>query len=660
MAYSQACVEWFREFADKSALIDRFDELSKAEKDALRAQMQKAMADNPGQAGRIASELIVNSYISGPGAVAVNAISGLSQMIVQPLLRTIEGLTPGSAKKAGEGYAMLKGILTGFNEAMAFAKAGFVSGRPLDIQISPKSFGMSEAEFNKFIKDNFISEERAEMLKSQLYDYSEKAISGPVLFEALGKKVTPGSFVRLPTKAAIFIDEFNKAIFRRMEFNAVAYRQADVIAKRTGQDVNEVYNKITDKRLSVDNWQETIQNNLGGNDLWSIQNFAKESVFQEKLTGLAATVAKARAEHPWSVLVIPFVKTPYNIIKEGVSYIPGVGINPFMKKEIGNTGKFEWVMNNPEQRGKAIAKQVLGLGAALTVNQLYEAGLITGSDPKDGRPPFSMKIGDNWVSYQRIEPLATVFGMGADTHKIVQDYRKDINPDKKASDYLAAYAKSVQANVLEKSFMEGLSKALFAMTDPERYGSGFLSQYANALVPTAVATVARISDGVEREAQTFIERAQSRIPGLREQLPIRYSRTGEPEEQSVSGALLGIKVVTPTSIEKALSDIGQELPGVRKTVGKVELNTEQYARYKQLAGTYLADGMKQVLEDPRFKPMDEYMKKHIVSQVASKTAHAASMQLIGELYQQDPEYARKFYNEYVMSKGLQGQVEMKQ
>lgn len=651
MSYSEACAAWFRELADKKALIDKFEDFTPEQKANLLAEVQNKMAKEPHIAGRIASEYIVNSYVSGPGTIAVNALSAATQTWIQPLLREIEAALPKSLTKSdrvsGEGLAMLKGIMQGFSEAMAFAKQGFVTGRPLDIQMNAQALGMSEAKFKKFVNDNFLSAERAEMLKNDIYDINNKALGG-----------TLGEVVRMPTRVGIFIDEFNKQIFRRMEANAIAYRMASVEAKRTGKNADEIYQKLTKDRLTVDNWQQQLTERLGGNNLWNVQNFAKEAVFQEKLTGIAAEVAKHRAENPLLALVIPFVKTPYNIIKEGVSFIPGLGI--MGKKEIGNTGKFDFAFNLPEQRGKLIAKQALGIGAAIAIDSMVQQGMITGSDPKGGLPPWSMKIGDEWYSYQRIEPLATVFGMAADASTIIREYKENKNPDKKATDFMLAYANSVKNNILEKSFMEGLSKALFAMTDPERYGSGFLSQYANAVVPAIAATTAKVLSPTEREAQTFLEKAQSRIPGMREDLPIKYTKTGEPEQVSLSNILLGIKVTSPTAIEKELATIGVDIVGASKKMGGVELETPQYARYKEISGKLLADSLSQMFNNKQFMALDKYQKQEAVKNVVGKVRSAATKQLTMELYQTNPDFARKWYNAYLEQHGMQEAIGYKQ
>ena len=666
-SFDDACRVLFRNMADQQARVDNIlSDLPEQKRREATQTILNEMAKQPGKAGRVASELIINGYLSGPGTVLVNALSGISQMVTQPLVRTVEALLPRAAvtrkyidekgevkfsapeaKRIGEGAVMVRSILQGFNEAMAFAKQGFVTGRPLEVDMSPRAFGMTDAQFKKFVNENYLPEERAEMLKTQLYDYSQKQIPGRL-----------GDAVRLPTRVGIFVDEFNKAILRRMEYNSLAYRKADLLAERTGENSDDIFKRLIGEKFTPDTWQKQIEAELGSVGLTDVQRFAKEAVFQEKLTGFAATIAKARAEHPWSVLIIPFVKTPYNILKEGVSYIPGTA--PFIKKEIGDSGKFDWALNIPEERSKILAKQAIGLGAGITLTMLAKQGLITGSNPEDGSPPFSLKIGNTWYSYQKIEPLATVMGMSADTQKIIEDYKNNKNPDKEAKEYLAAYAEAIKKNIFEKSFMEGLSKAIFAMTDAERHGEAFLTQYANAIVPTISATAARVLDPNERESMSFLERAQSRIPVLRESLPIKYKMTGGPEEPSLSGALLGIKVVTPSAVEKTLTDLGVDISPAPKKLKGVELSTEQYSRLKELSGNLIAQVVERAQNDSRFMAQDKYKKEADMDGLVRMAKRAAALQLSQEIYKTDQDFGRKVYNAMLEKYGMQEAIGYKQ
>lgn len=104
---------------------------------------------------------------------------------------------------------------------------------------------------------------------------------------------------------------------------------------------------------------------------------------------------------------IPFVQTPMNILKQGLEYSPaGVVTLPGAK-------------DKTEQLSKALVGSTVFAGAAW----LSQIGDSTWSAPTSekqkedfyasGRQPYSIKIGDQWVSYSRLGPLAYPIAMAA-------------------------------------------------------------------------------------------------------------------------------------------------------------------------------------------------------------------------------------------------------
>jgi hypothetical protein len=104
---------------------------------------------------------------------------------------------------------------------------------------------------------------------------------------------------------------------------------------------------------------------------------------------------------------IPFVQTPMNIFKQGIEYSPlGVGTLPGSK-------------DKTEQLGKALLGSLVLLWAASKGVE----GKLTWSAPRgkkekelfyaSGRKPYSILIGDKWVGYSKIGPLAYPLAMAA-------------------------------------------------------------------------------------------------------------------------------------------------------------------------------------------------------------------------------------------------------
>jgi hypothetical protein len=668
--FDPKCTLNILEMADMHKLVDdivKSGQLTQAEANALKSEMTGRIIKEGASFKKIramAAEYVINGYLTAPTNISTNAMSGAGQVLLSPLLREMEAIVSkvtankADQRKSGEGLVMFKGILQGFSEGMDFAKAGWVTGKPLDLKVDAASFGMTSKEFRDAQVKYGFDDIKAEALKEVLYDQATQAIPGTV-----------GKVLRFGSKAGVAIDEFWKATLRRMEFNAKAYRDADLLAEKFGVSKEEAYAKATENRMNPDNWNELMRETFGVKGTTDIANFAKEKVFQENLGGLARTVQQLRAENPLAgALIIPFVKTPYNILKEGAAYMPGIGalarkeiIDPLVGK---GTGKFDWALAQPVQRERLIAKQMLGMAATLYVNALVEQGAVTGSSPKGDLPKFSVKIGDSWYSYARIEPLATMFGLVADMHQTYNDYRADPKWNKETADKIVGHfaketAQSVADNILNKSFVEGIAKAISAVLNPERYGDAFIESYSTTAIPAGVAAVARGFDPYERQVVGFTDKLMGRIPGLRDNLPVRYDNMGQPIQTSISEVLAGVKVFTPTELQKRLNEVDVDIKGIGKKVGRVSLSSEQLSRYGQLAGGYFSAGLEKGMNSPQWKKYDPLQQEQYVKNVLEKSRSAAARQLAGELYKTDPKFATDFYNEYLISKGLQGRVPLK-
>ena len=668
--FDPKCTLNILEMADMHKLVDdivKNGQLTQAEANALKSEMTGRVIKEGASFKKIramTAEYVINGYLTAPTNISTNTMSGAGQVLFSPLLREMEAIigtvtaNKADKRKMGEGLVMLKGILQGFSEGMDFAKAGWVTGKPLDLKIDAASFGMTAKEFRDAQVKYGFDDIRAEALKEVLYDQSTKAIPGTI-----------GNILRAGSKAGVAIDEFWKATLRRMEFNAKAYRDADLLAAKFGVSKEEAYAKATEQRMNPENWNSLMRQTFGVKGTTEIADFAKEKVFQENLGGLARTVQEIRAKNPLvGALIIPFVKTPYNILKEGAAYMPGIGalarkeiIDPLIGK---GTGKFDWALAQPVHRERLLAKQAFGLAATLYVNALVEQGAVTGSSPKGDLPKFSVKIGDSWYSYARIEPIATMFGLVADMHQTYNEYKKDPKwsiktADQIASHFAGATAQSVADNILNKSFVEGIAKVASAALNPERYGNAFVEAYTTTAIPAGIAAVARGFDPYERQVVGFIDKLKGRIPGLRETLPVRYDNMGQPIQTSISEVLAGVKVFTPTELQKRLNTVDVDIKGIGKKVGKVELTAEQLSRYGQLAGGYFSAGLEKSMNSSQWQRLDPFQQELYVKTILEKSRGAAAKQLTGELYKTDPKFATDFYNEYLISKGLQGRMQLR-
>lgn len=108
--------------------------------------------------------------------------------------------------------------------------------------------------------------------------------------------------------------------------------------------------------------------------------FARYQTFQNPVGPLAGAVLSAARSYPWLKIVVPFVRTPTNIIKFAAERSP---LAPILK---------EWradILAGGARRDLAIARSTLGTGLGLTIAQMAQDGLIyaTEAEPDEWRDP---------------------------------------------------------------------------------------------------------------------------------------------------------------------------------------------------------------------------------------------------------------------------------
>jgi len=563
------------------------------------------------------AEFVVNSYISGVGTIAVNAMSALVKAPLAITERFLLGIMPGNSVRLQESASMLRGFFEGMSEGVTFARAGWTKGTPLDTEVN--------------------------------IDQIRQAIGGSANSSELEKKV--GAVVRMPTRASVAIDEFSKAIFRRMEFNASAERLAKAIpeSQLNGLTREEVYQQLRKVDIGSLDWQQKLRS-ISPALASDILNFAKAQTFQAELGKLGNSMLRLRAEHPELVFIAPFIKTPINILKDALSYTPA---SLFMKQFKG-------------KKEEALARTMMGAGLATMTAYQVAQGNLTGSYPKDaGRreamiaaniPEYSVKIGNTWYSYARVEPLATVMGVFADSVESLRDYYNKPKADRKIQELAVDGTLAITKNLTSKTFLEGITGVLQAVHDPERYGGSFINSFAGLVVPAAVAQFARVPDPYQREVRGFDDALQARIPGLREDLPVKRDLLGNPKPNlsyGLSGVLgVAAREAEQTPLQREIQDIGFSFKPVEKKIRDVELDSTAYEKYAKVSGDIVNQQLSNLINTPLYQNSNKLVKNILMKRVAEKSRRAATNQILMEQLRSNPDFAVEFRRQRLLGKGV--------
>ncbi|MBU2177674.1 MAG: hypothetical protein KJ556_21490, partial [Gammaproteobacteria bacterium] len=325
-----------------------------------------------------------------------------------------------------------------------------------------------------------------------------------------------GEGIRIPTRFLGAEDAFFKSVGYRMELHAQAFR----LASSEGLE-----GKALSKRIN-----EIIANPPDSISLASV-DAANYQTFTRELGEGGRAGMKFLTKNPGLRLIVPFIRTPANIVKFMGERTPLAFASKNIRADIAAGGA---------KRDLALARISMGSMIMATVASMTTSGLITGGGPDDptlknikrgtGWQPYSMKIGDKYHSYNRLEPIGMLFGVAADTAEIIGQVGEE---DSKALALagVMAFAK----NVTSKTWLRGTSEAIQALEDPVRYGERFIQGYAKTLVPTGVAQVARFQDPQIRSIyhpggfwyETY-NAIKSRVPGWSKTLPPRRNLWAEP------------------------------------------------------------------------------------------------------------------------------------
>ncbi len=217
---------------------------------------------------------------------------------------------------------------------------------------------------------------------------------------------------------------------------------------------------------------------------------------------------------------IPFVQTPMNILKQGIEYSPAGFLTV-----AGSTKK-------TDQVAKAVlGSMVLGGAAALVMN-----GDSTWEAPRSkadreafyasGARPYSVKIGDKWVSYSKLGPLSYPIAMAA-----AWKYYSEQDPeafDKGAGEKFVSALGGMAGFFADQSYMKGLGDIVKASEGDLTSAEKTLTNLASQTVPLSSLQnwVAKIMDPIYRDPKNIAEGIAVRVPGLSKEVD---AYAGEPE-----------------------------------------------------------------------------------------------------------------------------------
>lgn len=551
-----------------------------------------------GRFGKALYQVWINGLLSSPKTHAVNIMSNAmvavwaipERYLASGISKAFYGGEITSGEVASQAYGLMKGVRDGARLVFHGNKAEDVSGLG-DVF---DAFGKTEIHGNAISADAFGLKPEGTLGHG---------------IDMLGRLVnTPGSMLGVE-------DKFFKSIGYRMELNALAHRRA----VSEGLEGKEFAERIAD-----------ILNNPPAELRADALELANYQTFTNQLGETGQAFQKAIQKIPGARLVVPFIRTPTNIIKYTFERTPLAYMSGSIRADIKAGGA---------RAAQAHARVAMGSMLMMIMGDMATEGTVTGRGPSDHRQrslkmgtgwkPYSIKVGDRWYQYSRTDPIGMMMGLGADISEVLT------NVNNEDSEMLAtAGVLALANNLANKTYMTGLYDFIGAIDPSNQTNSPgkYITDFTGSMMPFSsfMRNVTNVNDPIIRDARvptqdikgvddpvssffdTIINNQRKVIPGLSNDLPPRLDLWGE-EISRESG--LGIAwdfispiashVDKPDAVVQTMLDNKIGINRVPRAIQGVQLTPEEYSEFAREAGQPLKTYLDGLVSSKGFQAMSD-------------------------------------------------------
>lgn len=527
------------------------------------------------------TELWYNSVLSGPPTHIINSISNSVFQILQIPVRVV---------RAGAEVPLAK--LTGRQREYYFS------------EVFPALLGTTKGIGEGIRKSLYV-------LKNgySLEDANKLAIE----FGRAGRQeafsrfgAIPSAAVNLPSRAMIAADTF----FKSISYSSDLYSRAARIASKEGLQGKEFGKRVGE--LIANPTKEMIE---------GAETFSRYVTFTSKPGSIIKQVIRLRnSTGLFGRFIVPFVNTPANLLKTGLEFSPA--------------GMARFVTAKGPEKADVIAKSLIGSMIEIPLAIYAFDGKITGAPPRDpakrdkfyreGKQPYSIKVGNTWVSYQRMEPFNPTFSAIAALHDSLVNEKRE-----PSAEVIEKLAFTIGNNIMSQTWMEGLSTVINAIEEPERYGERLLSNITTGFVPysSLFRTITRMTDPIIRKPTSILESVKANIPGLSKETMARRNVWGEKVKREGGPLRQAFPIKTTTEkidpTEQELERLGVTVGFIEKKIQGITLNEKEYEVMMKATGRLMKKNLDRILVSQEYQRLSDDKKEKIVRNVATEARQAA-------------------------------------
>ncbi len=488
------------------------------------------------------TEYWMNSILSGPKTQMVNVMGNALTQVMTTLEAVAGGVASGNMD-------VVKAVIASwsdsemFKEAAKFSKKAF---KEQDNLLDPSNRAFEEGQRQAITGERF-GDFASDSAKKSIDDL--------------------GNIIRIPSRLLLTTDEF----FKQLAYRRAARLKAAMsgiqqgirdpkglaahITKTVDGIVTEGGRMMSEEGLVREAGIIADKKGLKGKDKadfiikYKDDNFNPESsalmqyaldeaqylTFTKELQDrtLGKILQESTNKLPFLRFVVPFVRTPTNILKFAAERTPFAVVLKEERQRFVEDYKSGDPVRISRANGKMITGTLVG-GIMLDVinnNREY----ITGGGPSNEREkealmatgwrPYSIKIGDTYYNYQKLDPISTILGIYADMVEVI--HREEKSFDETETEHaIQGVTLSIVRNFTNKSYLAGIQLWADALGDPDRYVEKLARNYTGSFVPNVLSQMADYDTQAIKEARGIVDVLKKKV-GLRGSLDTKRNILGE-------------------------------------------------------------------------------------------------------------------------------------
>lgn len=371
------------------------------------------------------------------------------------------------------------------------------------------------------------------------------------------------------------------------------------------------------------------------------ERFAAEATFNNEPVGLAGVIYRNLARtvkdadvggvpvlKPWAM----FLRVPANVFNATTNFTPLGASRAFFgvkgeKYRKGGTGENQWRNYTKDERNRLYLQSVVGttLMAALAARAINDKDdeFLTASGPSDpnkrrqlqaaGWNPYSIKVGDRWISYKDsplLVPLAIV-GHVADSLRY-QKAKSDMVLGNQVVDAVS-HAPNI---IFQTSMLSGLSDLMSSLSGKGDI-SGSVTRTMGSIPANLVIPYNRLFQQIDQTFDSNVYKDNpitDSVPFLRRSGEQQFDVQGRPRTYEPSARFTTTEKNDPVDTILREKNIFISEPSKDTKIGNEVMTDEQYNVYRKLSGQRIRARLK--IEAPRLRIMNQEQAQKRLEQIS--------------------------------------------